>query len=135
MEIGPASRFAAPVRGWVKAVRESLGMSTAQLAARLGISQPAVVQMERAESKGAITLRTLQRAAAALDCQLVYALVPNRPLETMVRDRAREIARRQLQPVRHSMLLEGQSLAADDDEAALEAYIAALKTRDLWDEP
>jgi len=133
-EIGPASRFTAPIRGWIKAIRESLGMSTAQLARRLKISQPSVVQLEASEAKGTIELRTLQRVAEALDCTLVYALVPNRPLDTMIHERALELARRQLQPVRHTMLLEQQALTEADDAAQLEAYIQGLNLRRLWDE-
>src|ERR1700693_703204 len=89
----PARRYATPVRGWIKAIREALGMSTAQLAQRLRIKQPSLVQLEQSEAKGTIELATLRRVAAALDCTLVYALVPNKPLDKMVRDRARTFAR------------------------------------------
>ena len=83
-EFGAVRRYAAPVRGWVKAVREALGMTTAQLAKRLGVKQPSVVAIEQSEAKGTIELATLRRVAEALDCTLVYAFVPNKPLETMV---------------------------------------------------
>src|ERR1700722_8258718 len=98
-EMGPAGRYAAPVRGWIKANREALGMSTAQLAKRLGIKQPSLVELERSEAKGTIELATLRRVAEALDCTLVYALLPNKPLETLVRDRARTFARRRREPI------------------------------------
>jgi len=65
-----------PPRGWVKAIREALGMTTAQLAKRMGVSQPRAVTLEQAEARGAITLDSLERAEQALDCRLVYALVP-----------------------------------------------------------
>ena len=81
-ELGPATRYTPPVRGWIKALREALGMSTAQLAKRLGIKQPSLVALEQSEAKGTIELATLRRVAEALDCTLVYALVPNKPLET-----------------------------------------------------
>ena len=68
-------------------------MSTAQLAKRLGIRQPSLVALEQSEAKGTIELATLRRVAEALDCTLVYALVPNKPLETTLRDRARAFAR------------------------------------------
>ena len=101
----PVSRYASPARGWIKAVREALGMTTAQLAKRLAIKQPSVVALEQSEAKGAIELATLRRVAAALDCTVIYALVPNKPLEAIVRDRARTFARRRRGPVEHSMLL------------------------------
>src|SRR5271155_774664 len=98
-DIGPASRFAVPIRGWISAIRTGLGMSSAQLARRLGIKQPSVIALEQSEAKGTIELATLRRVAAALDCTLVYALVPNRPLESIVRDRARGLMRRRLEPI------------------------------------
>jgi predicted DNA-binding mobile mystery protein A len=92
-ELGPADRYAAPVRGWIKAIREGLGMSTAQLAKRLGIKQPSLVELEQSEAKSTIELATLRRVAEAVDCTLVYALVPNKPLESAIRDRARARSR------------------------------------------
>ena len=55
-ELGPAKRYTPPVRGWIKALREALGMSTAQLAKRLGIKQPSLVALEQSEAKGTIEL-------------------------------------------------------------------------------
>src|ERR1700722_6360580 len=92
--IGSISQFPPPVRGWIKAVREALGMTTAQLAARLRVKQPSIVDVEQSEARGSIELATLRRVAEALDCTLVYALVPNKPLESTVRDRARAFMRR-----------------------------------------
>src|ERR1700726_3940499 len=93
-ELGTAKRYAPPVHGWIKAIRQALGMSMEQLAERLKIKQPSLVTLEQSEAKGTIELATLRRVAEALDCTLVYALVPNKPLETMVRDRARAFTRK-----------------------------------------
>jgi predicted DNA-binding mobile mystery protein A len=132
----PVERLTRPPRGWIKALREALGMSTAQLGRRMEISQPGVVMLEQSEALGTIKLETLQRAAAAMNCQLVYALVPNQPLETMVRDRARLIARQHLGTVEHSMRLENQGV---EDRAAcdqqLDAVTGKIDGRNLWDEP
>jgi len=134
-EMGPATRFAPPVRGWIKAVREALGMSTAQLAKRLRVKQPSVVAFEQSEAKGSIELATLRRVAAALDCTLIYALMPNKPLEHTVRDRARAFDRRRMDPVAHSMLLENQKAAlnAKDFKARLEEIIRETNPRLFWD--
>jgi predicted DNA-binding mobile mystery protein A len=131
----PAARFAPPVRGWIKAIREALGMSTAQLAKRLRVKQPSVVALEQSEAKGTIELATLRRVAAALDCALVYALVPNKPLEAAVRDRARAFARRRLEPVEQSMLLENQKVTAKakDAKARLDEIIRETNPRLFWD--
>lgn len=109
-------------------------MSSEQLAKRLGIRQPSVIALEQSEAKGTIELATLRRAAAALDCTLVYALVPNKPLETMVRDRARAVAKRRRQPIEHSMMLEDQAVSAEESEAQLDAFIREMNPRRLWDE-
>ena len=132
-ELGPVTRYKSPVRGWIKAIREALGMTTAQLAKRLGVKQPSVVAMEQSEAKGTIELATLRRVAEALDCTLVYAIVPNKPLETTVRDRARAFARRRRAPVEHSMLLEDQKVTTRDAEARLDEIVRETNPRLFWD--
>ena len=129
----PARRYAPPVRGWIKAIREPLGMSTAQLARRLKIKQPSLVELEQSEAAGTIELRTLRRVAAALDCTLVYALVPNKPLETMVRDRARAFERRRREHVEHSMLLEDQEVTSKNLKARLDEIVCETNPRLFWD--
>ena len=131
--LGPVRRYNAPVRGWIKAIREALGMTAEQLAKRLGVKQPSVVAMEQSEAKGSIELATLRRVAEALDCTLVYALVPNKPLEAVVRDRARAFARRRRGPVEHSMLLEDQKVMAKDAEARLDDIVRETNPRLFWD--
>ena len=132
-ELGSAKRYTPPVRGWIKALREALGMSTAQLAKRLGIRQPSLVALEQSEAKGTIELATLRRVAEALDCTLVYALLPNKPLETTLRDRARAFARRRRGPVEHSMLLEDQKVMAKDAEVRLDEIVRETNPRLFWD--
>ncbi len=132
-EIGTSERYSQPVRGWVKAIREALGMSTAQLARRLGVKQPSVVAIEQSEAKGTIELATLRRVAAALDCTLVYALVPNKPLEQTMRERARLFARRRLDPIEHSMMLEDQKVKRQDGEARIDEILRETNPRKFWD--
>jgi len=132
-EIPSAVSFAPPVRGWIKAIREALGMTTAQLATRMKLAQPTIVAMEKSEASGTIQLATLKRVAKTLDCTLVYALIPNQPLETIVRDQARNVARRRLKSVDHTMLLENQQSTAADLEAQIDAYVRDMNPRTLWD--
>ena len=132
-----AEEFTRPQRGWVKAIREALGMTTAQLAKRLGVSQPRVVGIEQAETKGAITLDSLERAAHALDCQLVYALVPRKPLDALIAERASHLATTRLNSTRHSMALEAQALDANDEDEQRKRLIRQLIEQagsELWDE-
>jgi predicted DNA-binding mobile mystery protein A len=132
-KLEPVSLYASPVRGWIKAVREALGMTTGQLAKRLGVKQPSVVALEQSEAKGTIELATLRRVAEALDCALIFALVPKKPLEAMVRDRARTFARRRRGPVEHSMLLEDQKVKEQDAEARLDEIVRDVNPRLFWD--
>jgi predicted DNA-binding mobile mystery protein A len=134
VDMRPAARFDPPVRGWIKALREALGMSSAQLAKRLKIKQPTVTAMEQSEVKATIQLATLRRIAAAMNCTLVYALVPNEPLETIVREQARKVAKRRLQSVEHSMLLEDQAVPAKDFDKRIDALARDMNPRALWDD-
>ena len=129
--------LARPPRGWIKAIRESLGMTTAQLAKRLGVSQPRVLGIEKAEVSGAIKLESLERAARALDCRLVYALVPRKPLESLVEDRARNLARKRLRATSHSMALEDQRVDQVDEQEHLERLVQKLLDQPgsaLWED-
>jgi predicted DNA-binding mobile mystery protein A len=130
------SSFARPPRGWVKAIREALGMTTRQLAQRIGVVQSRVVDIEKAEVTGSITLESLERAARALDCELIYALVPRKPLETMVEERATILAERSVNAVRHSMALEDQSLDEAEKHEQIRRLTRQLEEKSgsrLWD--
>jgi len=133
----PLAKSARPHKGWLRAVRDALGMTTAQLARRIGVSQPRIVVLEQSEVSGSITLSTLQRAAEALGCRLVYALVPERPLSEMVRERAGSVAERQLASVEQSMRLEDQAVTNKDArKEMLRQRVEELIRRParIWDE-
>jgi predicted DNA-binding mobile mystery protein A len=132
-DFGSVARYNPPVRGWIKAIRAALGMTTEQLAHRLGVKQPSIVQMEQSEMKGSIELATLRRAAAALDCTLVYAFVPKKSLEEMVRVRARTFIRHRRASVEHSMLLEDQKVQGKTEEARLEEVLRETSPSLFWE--
>ena len=130
----PEVRFAVPPKGWIRAIRDALGMSALQMGTRLGMKSQSVADVEKSESYGTIQLKTLRKAAEALDCTLVYALVPNSSLEGAVQTRAREIASEELARIGHTMDLEAQSLSKAKREAQIDEYIREhLRERDLWD--
>lgn len=130
----PVERFRPPAMGWIRAIRDALGMSGAQLARRLGISPQSANALEKSEAGGTIQLDTLRRAAEALDCTLVYALVPNTSLETAVTQRARSVATRDLQRVAHTMKLEDQETGAAGMEERVESYVRdVLRDREIWE--
>ena len=132
-QFGPAEQYRAPSRGWIRAIREALGMTAAQLAKRLGVRQPTIVDIERSEEKGTIEVATLRRVAEALDCTLAYALIPKQPLETTVRARARALLRQRRQPIEHSMLLEDQDVAEPLSDKQVEDIIRETSPRRFWD--
>ncbi len=112
-------------------------MTTSQFAKRLGVSQPRIIKLEKSEVDGSVTLQTLQRAAEALGCRLVYALVPKEPLAETVRERAELVAQRQLTAVEHTMRLEDQSVKSKTAVKDLrDQLIEELLRRParLWDE-
>lgn len=133
----PTSELARPPRGWLRAIREAIGMTAKQLAERLGVSQPRVITLEKDEVRGALTLDTLSRAAQALDCTLVYALIPNTSLENMVVEQAKEKVTVRLSRIDHTMKLEAQGLSKKEISAEYQRLIDEFlkgNLRGLWDE-
>ncbi|MBK8840823.1 MAG: mobile mystery protein A [Hyphomonadaceae bacterium] len=120
-----------PARGWIKAIREALGMTTAQLAKRMGVPQPRIAELEKREAGRIVTLRSLERAAEALDCRLIYILVPNDSLEDRVNSRAEAVAEAHLAAVDHTMRLEKQSVTDRQRREAMKKKIVA----DLLERP
>lgn len=134
----PLAESAKLPNGWLRAIREGLGMSSAELGRRLGIAQGDVVRMEQREARGAIALETLERAAAAMGCRVVYAVVPETSLEEMVVERSRQAARRLMGRVTHTMALESQQPDADVLEEQVEELAKELREKarpEVWEEP
>lgn len=125
-----------PKSGWTAAIRRALGLTTRQVAKRLGLSQSSYADAEANEARETISLKQLRRLADALDCDLVYALAPRRHLAEIVDQRAAELARRRVLGVAHSMALEQQAASRDLTEAQIVAAKAELLTgrwSRLWD--
>jgi len=122
-----------PHKGWIRAIRDALGMSSAELAARIGVSQQRVSQIEQGELHETITLETLRRAANALDCDLVYVLEPRTSLDEAVKEQAHKKAARHLVPLAHHSRLEDQALIDDDEAAQLEEFASRfIDRKGLW---
>lgn len=124
---------ARPHGGWIRAIREGLGMTAGDLAERLGVTQPTVTRMEQSERTERIQLETLRRVADALGCELVYALVPRQSLEETVTARARALARERLGRVEHTMALEDQGVDRSHLAEQLDVLTSHyLATPGLW---
>jgi len=126
-----------PKRGWIRAIRESLGMSDRQLAARMGVAPSRIPALERAEVTGGTTVRTLRQAALAMNCTFVYALVPIEPLDDILRERAIIKARKTISRLDHTMRLENQAVLKSDLDAELQRMVDQIVSgslRGLWDD-
>lgn len=133
-----------PPNGWIAAIREALDMTVRQFAARLGVASSNAIRLEQRERDDTISLGALRRAADALDCDLVYAIVPRHPtvaapgnnlLNAVIETRAREVATAEIRRVAHTMALEDQAVRTVDLEAQIAERAAALAEtpRHLWD--
>jgi predicted DNA-binding mobile mystery protein A len=80
-----------PSRGWLRAVREAIGLTQATVAARMSVTRQSCAQFEVAEAKQSISLFSLRRAAEAMDCELVYFLVPRGGQDKTFADLARSL--------------------------------------------
>ncbi len=130
-------RLTRPRGGWIRAIRDALGMSSRQLAKRMGVVQSRIVALEKAEATDATTLKSLRQAAEALNCKLVYALVPNAPLDEIVRERAAAKALDQFATVAQGMMLENQSLTVTQTNEELKRLTAEILNeplRYLWED-
>jgi len=110
-----------PSKGWIRTIRQALGISSGELARRLGTSRQLPLQLEKGEAEDRITLKSLRAAANALDCDLVYALVPRAgSMQELIENRARAEAKDRVLGVEHSMALENQAVGRIDEAVEAE---------------
>ena len=124
-----------PPSGWIKAIREGLGMTATHLAGRLGVTTSTVTRLETSEADDTISLATLRRAAEALGCELHYALVPKQSLADTLDARANTLARQQMAAISHTMALEAQATSRETVEEQTRTLVDALRNgsrRKLW---
>jgi predicted DNA-binding mobile mystery protein A len=127
----PSTALQPPRGGWVRAIRDALGMSLADLGHRMGIAAQSVAALEAAERSGGIKLDSLRRAADALDCDLAYVLLPRHSLEETVRRAAVAAVEREARAVQQTMRLEDQDTVLDDT-ALGEAAEAVIRSGRTW---
>jgi len=126
-----------PAEGWIRTMRNALGMSGAQLGRRLKVSRAQIAQAERNELSGAVTLKTLQKMAEAMNCRVVYAFVPETSAQATVKNRAREKAEQLVSITNTHMALENQSLDKASRIYEVERLTSELLNKmpsDLWDD-
>lgn len=130
-------QVAIPQYGWVKAIRTSLGMSMQQLGNKLGISKQGVLDIERREKDGSITIKSLKEVARAMDMQLVYGFIPNDgSLDSLIEKRAIELATKIVMRTATTMELEDQANSKERIEKAIQERANEIKKeipKILWD--
>ena len=126
-----------PKKGWIRTIREALGMSSYVLAGRVGCTRANISTIEQREKKGIISLETLETIAQAMNCKLVYCLVPLESLDKILEDQARALARKRVKIINHSMSLEEQSLnpkQLQQQEDDLVQELLQGNPKRLWDD-
>ena len=130
-------KVAPPPVGWLKTVRNTLGMSLQQLSNKLSITKQSMQEIEQREKEGSITIKSLREAAKALDMELIYGLVPvDGSLEELIDRKAREMATQIVMRTSNSMKLEEQENSKQRIEKAIEERAAIIKNempKSLWD--
>ena len=108
-----------PPNGWLKAVRGALGMSTRQLAKKCGVHHSTILRIEKNEVQNKVSIESLKKIASAMDCQLVYAIVPQvkyNNLEEIIDKQAMFLARKLIKKAAHTMQLESQGISSKEIE-------------------
>ena len=126
-----------PPIGWIRAIRNGIGMSMEQLGRKLSITKQGVMDIEKREMEGAITIKAMQEIAKAMDTKFVYGFVPNAgSLEQMIETRALEIAKTIVQRTSTTMKLEDQVNSKERIEKAIKERATEIINKTpkiLWD--
>ena len=110
-----------PRDGWIRTIRNSLGMKLKDLSRRCSVNDSTVSRLEGREVDGSITLNSLKKLADAMDCELVYGLVPREgSYSKLLKRQARKYVDQNFDVVNHSMMLEMQQLSQQDREKLAE---------------
>ena len=138
-KVEPLKIFAAsgmPKQGWIKAMRDALGLSARQLGKKVGLDQSRISRLEAAEKDGNLKLSSLQKISNGLGMKFVYGFVPAEPLEEMVKAQAKRIALKKLKQLNNTMRLEKQELSGDEQKKALGDMIEKIcvdQPKDFWE--
>ncbi len=126
-----------PAEGWVRTVRNALGMSVVQLARRMKTNPANIFRVEKSELSGSVTVKTLQLMAQAMGCRFVYAIIPETTTNEIVANRALEKAKFLVEQAGKQMALESQALSAKQMKQELERLQQELLVQmptNLWDD-
>lgn len=112
-------------------MREAIGMTVSQLAARLGVTQPRITKMESNEDN--LKLSTMKKAAEAMNCEFVYYFKPRTTFQNLVDEQAQKKAAEVLKTVNVNMALENQEIAEDEAVKDFASDLINTKIKQIWD--
>lgn len=124
-----------PREGWIRTIRQALGMRLVDLAKRIGVTEGALRQNETAEINDSLTLKHLRRAADAMGCEFVYAIVPRASLEGQYEGQVRKRAIADAARIARTMAFEQQAVSGETSnrqEEDLFGDYLRRPPRDLW---
>lgn len=122
-----------PHSGWIKAIREALGMSMAALAGRIGVHKSRISKIEQDEIEGNLTIKTMQKVADGLNCNFVYGFIPRSSLENTVNQHAFLKASKEVDKLMQTMSLEAQDIPDSEREKLLNQITAQiLESGSVW---
>lgn len=116
---------------WINTVREAIGMTALQLAARLGVTQPRITKMESNEEN--LKLSTMKKVAEALDCEFIYYLKPKSTFQDIVENQAKRKAEEILLAVNINMALENQGITIQEAIQDMTYDFINNNTKRIWD--
>jgi predicted DNA-binding mobile mystery protein A len=124
-----------PTQGWIKFIREALGMSSKALAQKLQIKAPTLSETEKRELDESITLKNLRKTAEAMNCDLVYYFLPRQEIKKMIEERARYVASQKFRDIQNHMDLENQAVSEEYLKMQIDSMVTKLiESKKLWDD-
>ena len=126
-----------PPEGWLRTVRNALGMTGLQLAQRLSVSKAQVSKVEKGELAGSVKLETIRKMAGAMNCRFIYAVVPEKEIGQVIKEQAIKKAKERVNAASIHMALEDQTLSKEALEEEVERIASEIMEKmpsDLWKE-
>lgn len=124
-----------PKNGWIRTIRQTLGMSGAQFARRIGHTRNKISILERKEANGDISLNQLKELASELDADFVYCVVPRNNPEQLIEDQARKKATEIIRKAHQNMYLESQHISNEAQDEQIRFLANEIKReggKALW---
>ena len=121
-----------PPSGWLKAVRGALGINTRQLAKRCGVQHSSILKIEKNETQDKASIESLKKIANAMNCQLIYAIVPKTgysSLEEIINYQTQLLAYKLMKQVDHTMKLEAQGTSPKEIQSQTKKLANELKDK------